>query len=312
MCRADDEKAATSHVVMRDPAPIDPEGNDGAIEATLASESVSSSSSPPSTELVKPDNKSPAAPSSEAPPSFLSKVVAFYWEYEFLILVIVSIGLAKAYPPLGGDYLQPDITASWIAVVFEFFMAGLSLKTSELANALKQVYFNACVQVFNFGVVSSVVYGISRLLVMGNIIGLDLADGITIAASVPMTINTVQVMTKASGGDEAAAIFNAAFGNLVGVFLAPALILGYLGVTSNVDVVTTFYMLAARVLLPLVIGQVLQYKSKTVMNFVQKNKMYFKQAQQYALVYIVYTVFCKTFLKNYQTDVGSVFIMSTS
>jgi hypothetical protein len=53
-----------------------------------------------------------------------------YWENEFIILVILAILLAKAYPPLGGEYLQPDITSTWIAVVFIF--CTFAIRTSCL------------------------------------------------------------------------------------------------------------------------------------------------------------------------------------
>jgi hypothetical protein len=33
--------------------------------------------------------------------SLRKRLVALYWEHEFLILVVASIGLARAYPPLG-------------------------------------------------------------------------------------------------------------------------------------------------------------------------------------------------------------------
>ena len=92
------------------------------------------------------------------------KLVDFYFTYEFLILVVVVILLARAYPPLGAVYLAPDITATWIAVIFIFVMAGLGLKTSEFHNAFQQVRFNVFVQCYNFGVVSAIVFGISRLL----------------------------------------------------------------------------------------------------------------------------------------------------
>lgn len=51
----------------------------------------------------------------------------FYWANEFLILVVSAILLARAYPPLGADYLQPRITATWIAVVFIFCKCGVGL-----------------------------------------------------------------------------------------------------------------------------------------------------------------------------------------
>ena len=45
---------------------------------------------------------------------------SIYAQYEFLILIIVAICLARAYPPLGAEYLQPQITSTWIAVVLIF------------------------------------------------------------------------------------------------------------------------------------------------------------------------------------------------
>jgi sodium/bile acid cotransporter 7 len=52
--------------------------------------------------------------------SLQQKLIEFYHEYEILILFAVVIILAKGYPPLGAEYLLPQITAKWIAVVFIF------------------------------------------------------------------------------------------------------------------------------------------------------------------------------------------------
>jgi len=48
----------------------------------------------------------------------LSKKI--YGTHTFLIHVIIGILIAKAYPPLGGIYLAPQITATWVAVIFIF------------------------------------------------------------------------------------------------------------------------------------------------------------------------------------------------
>ena len=48
------------------------------------------------------------------------RTVLFYWDNEFVILVVVAILLARAYPPLGAVYLAPQITSDWIAVIFIF------------------------------------------------------------------------------------------------------------------------------------------------------------------------------------------------
>lgn len=131
----------------------------------------------------------------------------------------------------------------------------------------------------------------------------------TICASLPITVNMVQVLTKSAGGDEAASVFNAAFGNLVGVFLSPALILMYLGVTAEVDLGDVFFKLGVRVVLPIAIGQVLQKFVPVAKEFVKQYKKYFKQAQEWALVFIIYTVFCKTFSEESDALPGDIFLM---
>jgi solute carrier family 10 (sodium/bile acid cotransporter), member 7 len=188
-------------------------------------------------------------------------------------------------------------------------LAGLGLKTEEFSNALRQFKFNVLVQVFNFFVVSSIVFGVSRGLLAVGAFSQGLAAGLIICASLPVTINMVLVLTKSSGGDEAAAIFNAAFGNMIGVFLSPVLILGYLGVTSDLNLFDVFYKLVLRVVVPVVVGQILQKTSKTVMDFTKAYKQHFKAAQQYALVFIVYAVFCKTFSEDGESNIKDIFIM---
>ena len=54
------------------------------------------------------------------PPTWLKRAISIYWMHEFLVLMVVVILVAKAYPPLGAEYLQPKITAKWIAVIIIF------------------------------------------------------------------------------------------------------------------------------------------------------------------------------------------------
>ena len=272
---------------------------DGKEDTTTMENSTGHGSHPP-----------PEDEEESSPPTCWERILKFYQDNEFLVQIVVVILLARAYPPLGAKYFYPDITATWIAVCFIFILAGLGLKTAEFANAFQQLRFNATVQLFNFGFVSASVYGLSRGLQSANILSEDLADGMVVCASLPMTINMVLVLTKSSGGDEASAIFNAAAGNLLGVFLSPVLILGYLGVTGDVDLFEVFYKLALRVVLPVFVGQVLQKTSPAVVEFNKKHKPKFKKAQQYCLVFIVYTVFCKTFEDGSDSSIGDIFLMS--
>ena len=70
----------------------------------------------------------------------INRCTQFYWDNEFLILIVFVILVAKAYPPLGAIYLAPQITATWIAVMFIFLLAGLGLKTEEFSKAFTRIY----------------------------------------------------------------------------------------------------------------------------------------------------------------------------
>jgi hypothetical protein len=48
------------------------------------------------------------------------RVIKGYRDNEFVCLAVIAILLARAYPPLGAEYLVPDITSSWLAVIFIF------------------------------------------------------------------------------------------------------------------------------------------------------------------------------------------------
>jgi solute carrier family 10 (sodium/bile acid cotransporter), member 7 len=147
------------------------------------------------------------------------------------------------------------------------------------------------------------------MLIHINALDQSLADGMVICACLPMSINMVFILSKQAGGDEAAAIFNAAFGNMAGVFLSPLLILGYLGVMPGVDLVQVFYKLSLQVVLPVVIGQIMQKFSPTVVTFAKTHKSKLSSAQQYSLLFIIYTVFCRTFYnQDGDSDLGGVFL----
>lgn len=293
--------------------PFDEAGQDKKeCEAPVLSPDVSSKLM----KLVNPETIEEPADESEnepAPPTgirvFGACLCTFYTKNSFLVLLLLAILLAYAYPPLGATYLAPKVTATWIAVMIIFLLSGIKLKSEELSKSFQQLRFNLFVQVFNFFVVSSVVYGFSRLMLHLGALNRSLADGMVISASVPITVNMVLVLTTSANGDEAAAIFNAAFGNLTGVFLSPALILMYLGVSGNVALGNIFFKLGMRVVLPIAIGQIIHRYSPKIVDYIKTNKKQFSKVQEYCLIFIIYTVFCKTFSVERDTTAKDAFVM---
>ena len=96
----------------------------------------------------------------------------------------------------------------------------------------------------------------------------------------------------------------------MGIFLSPVLILCYLGVHGDISLPHVFFKLGLLVLLPICVGQYLQAYVTTAKDFVKHHKGYFKQTQEYCLVFIVYTVFCKTFLNGCDASASDVVLMA--
>jgi hypothetical protein len=75
------------------------------------------------------DDKTEGAQTNEEPeeeqsPGLCRRIGNRLWQFynnnDFICQIVVAILLARAYPPLGADYLQPQITSTWIAVIFIF------------------------------------------------------------------------------------------------------------------------------------------------------------------------------------------------
>ena len=184
------------------------------------------------------------------------------------------------------------------------------MDTKEFSQAFTHLRFNVLVQCYSFGVDSAVVFGVSRFLLAVGALPQTLADGLVICSCLPLSISMVAVLAKCAGGDEASAIFHAAFGNFIGVFLSPLLILGYLGVAGSVDMVDVLYKLILRVIVPVLFGQILQKYSPPVVAFSNRHKNAFTSIKQYCLVFIIYTVFCQTFADDTrETHLGDIFAL---
>lgn len=229
------------------------------------------------------------APKLSNPAMLASMTLSFYRANDFSIHILAAIGLARAYPPLGAEYLAPDITAKWLAVCFIFFLAGLGLRTSEFRKAIvEHTPFNISLQIYNFVVVSAIVFGVCRLLSLANFMSPPLIDGLIICSCLPMAINSGIVLAAAAKGDEAAAVFNASVGNIVGIFSSPLLIVLYLpGAAGSVDLARVFLELILRVLVPLLVGQLLQKTSQASFAFYVKHKPKFRKFSEFCLVFIV-------------------------
>jgi sodium/bile acid cotransporter 7 len=240
-------------------------------------------------------------------PSAMARLLAFVDKNYFVVGMIVVILLAAAHPFAGSKNgpLEPKILCGWVVVCIIFFLSGWSLKTQELVKAATHCKLNSFVQIFSLGVIPVVVFGITRLIKSTTSMSVDLLNGLVITASLPTTVSMCVVLTTTAGGNVSAAIFNAASGNLLGVVITPLMILVLLGSETSIDIAAVVSKLALKMVLPLALGQILQYNEKARKWYTARKKN-FKRAQETMLLLIVYTTFCETFFNKLEASAGAV------
>merc|ERR1711990_472071 len=213
----------------------------------------------------------------------------------FLCGIVLFILLAWADPTVGmkGGPLHPEITIKHIAVSFIFFNSGLSLKTEELKRAIMQVKLHCFVQGFTFIFVPIFIFFLTNILLTVTSLDPYLIAGLTGVSCMPPPVSSAVILTKAVGGNDAAAIFNSAFGSFMGIIFTPILLLALMGESATVPIMSIFTQLATTVVFPLVIGQIIRTQIK---DWLEAKKPPFGQIGSFMLLMIIYSAFCDTFL----------------
>ncbi|GAB1293340.1 Sodium/bile acid cotransporter 7 [Apodemus speciosus] len=206
--------------------------------------------------------------------------------------------------------LKPEITVSYIAVATIFFNSGLSLKTEkteaadgyhlalafqvavrELTSALVHLKLHLFIQIFTLAFFPATMWLFLQLLSVTPI-NEWLLKGLQTVGCMPPPVSSAVILTKAVGGNEAAAIFNSAFGSFLGIVVTPVLLLLFLGSSSSVPFTSIFSQLFMTVVVPLVIGQIVR---RYIKDWLERKKPPFGVVSSSVLLMIIYTTFCDTF-----------------
>ncbi|XP_057710123.1 sodium/bile acid cotransporter 7 isoform X2 [Corythoichthys intestinalis] len=225
----------------------------------------------------------------------------------FIIGIVLVILSAKAQPGFGakGGPLKPEITVSYLAVSLIFFNSGLSLKTEELTSAVLHIRLHLFVQSFTLVFFPLTVWLLVRVLAL-TAVDQWLLKGLQTVSCMPPPVSSAVILTKAVGGNEAAAIFNSAFGSFLGIAVTPTLLLLFLGSSSSVAVGSIFSQLLATVAAPLVAGQVCRRFLKECL---ERRKLPFGAVSSAVLLVIIYGTFCDTF-SNPGTELDSASLLA--
>ncbi|XP_033969723.1 sodium/bile acid cotransporter 7 [Trematomus bernacchii] len=226
----------------------------------------------------------------------------------FIIGIVLVILSAKLQPSIGvrGGPLKPEITIAYFAVSLIFFNSGLSLKTEELTSALLHVRLHLFVQSFTLVFFPLAVWLLLRVLSLSSI-DQWLLRGLQTVSCMPPPVSSAVILTKAVGGNEAAAIFNSAFGSFLGIIVTPLLLLLFLGSSSSVPFSSIFSQLFMTVVVPLILGQVCR---GFLREYLDRRKLPFSTVSSVVLLLIIFTTFCDTFSNpSIELEPSSLFII---
>jgi sodium/bile acid cotransporter 7 len=201
--------------------------------------------------------------------------------------------------------MRPELFIGKFGVTLIFLLSGLSLELNELKSAVANMKLNFLVQAGSFlawpFLVGVPLIGIIKR-VIPNFLPNALLEGLLILTCLPTTVNMCVLLTASAGGNVAASLANAVMGNMLGIFVTPALLMYFFGTAIELPFLQMVLKLINKVLVPVAVGQLLR-ASTQAKDFFVSHKKTFKSLQEFILVGLVWNAFCNAFTKGIGIEV---------
>lgn len=222
----------------------------------------------------------------------------------FTFALFLTPLLSWAWPELGAPegYLHAEILNK-MGIVGIFLISGMCIQTRLLVRTTWKIGVHIFIQLFCF-VFFPFVTGLIYHWVLNFIpLNASFKVGILLLSCLPTTITSCVVLTRMAKGNEAVALFNGVLSNLCGVFLSP-LILQFLITSDQVDhfafdSTSMITSLALLVLLPVFIGHVIH---NMFTDWTNNHASKLRNLSNVIMLFIMYSVFCDTFLEGRNMD----------
>lgn len=223
-------------------------------------------------------------------------VVARRFGFDWFILALLGmILLAYLWSAPGvqeGFFSLSSLATYGVSVIFFFY--GLRLNADKLRSGLSNWRLHLIVQAATFIIFPLLVLAARFFLQHEENEWLWI--GVFFLAALPSTVSSAVVMVSIAKGNIPAAIFNASISSLLGVFLTPlwmGLVMQSAG--GSIDFGTVVGKLALQVLVPVVLGLLL---NQQLGRFAERYRQTLKYFDQMIILLIVYTSFCESFAQK--------------
>ncbi|AFD05770.1 bile acid:sodium symporter family protein [Solitalea canadensis] len=209
----------------------------------------------------------------------------------FVLGILSVIVIAYFIPGPGimqGPFSLKSIANYGASLIFFFY--GLKLNRAKLKSGLSNWRLHLMVQASTYLIFPIVVFTVYKLF--GNQNAHWLWVGVLFLSAIPSTVSSSVVMVSIGGGNIPGAIFNASISSLIGVFLTPFWMeIFFSSGSGTFDVSDVVLKLILQVLVPVILGLILNPKFGA---FAEKHKTNLKYFDQTVILMIVYTSFSES------------------
>lgn len=210
----------------------------------------------------------------------------------FVLALVAMIGLAALFPGPGlgeGPFSLKELTNYGVSLVFFFY--GLRLSRAKLLTDLRNYRLHLLIHITTFVVFPLLVGAVRHFADPSGDDWLWL--GIFFLATLPSTVSSSVVMISIAEGNIAGAIFNASISSILGIFMTP-LWMQWVKTDAGQDANFSgiVYKLMLQILLPVVLGILLNARFGHLAEKYRKALRYFDQT---TILLIVYTAFSESF-----------------
>ena len=205
----------------------------------------------------------------------------------FTLCLLTVVTLASLWP-VHGAAAQVFEWLTTAAIALLFFMHGAKLSRANVVAGISHWRLHLLVLVFTF--VLFPVLGLLMRPLFATVLTANLAVGMLYLCTLPATVQSSIAFTSMARGNVSAAVCSASASSLLGVFITPLLVSWFVvpGGVSQADSVTAVLHIMEQLLLPFVLGQVLQ---PWVGGFVKRHAAGLKFVDQGSILLVVYTAF---------------------
>jgi sodium/bile acid cotransporter 7 len=228
----------------------------------------------------------------------------------FVLALVLAVVLAFFFPEAGSQagWLQPAILNN-CGIVLILLLQGLSLPFERIKSGIGNWRLHLIIQTFTFGI-----FPLAGLLLNAAIPLIwtseppPIRDGFLYLCVLPSTVSTSVVLTAVARGNTAGALFNAAFSNILGVFLTPVLVHLLMSRTGQAaPFVPLLINITLLTMLPFFTGMLLR---KVVVNWVEPHKVWVARISNTVIAFIVYSAFCDSVHERIWQRYGAAMIVA--